>query len=53
VGDERGWTAEDPRRQFIDVLWKAVTDFVNAPHHPEGTNRRCGWTTRTLGWHGY
>jgi hypothetical protein len=39
VGDERGWVADDPRRQFVDGLRKAATDFVNAPHHPEGPNQ--------------
>jgi hypothetical protein len=39
VAVERGWVADDPRRQFIDHLWKAATDFVNAPHHPEGSNQ--------------
>lgn len=35
MAERLGWTAEDGRRQFIDALWEATTDFVNAPHHPE------------------
>lgn len=36
VAKRLGWADGDARRQFLDVLWKAATDFVNAPHHPEG-----------------
>ena len=39
VAERLGWVDDDGRRQFLDVLWKAVTDFVNAPHHPEGTSQ--------------
>lgn len=35
VAERLGWVDDDGRRKFLDVLWKAATDFVNAPHHPE------------------
>ena len=39
MAERLGWTADDGRRQFLDALWKAATDFVNAPHHPEGAGQ--------------
>jgi hypothetical protein len=36
VAEKRGWTPTDRRRVFLDELWKAATDLVNLPHHPEG-----------------
>ena len=39
VAERLGWTDADGRRQFLDALWKATTDFVNAPHHPEGAGQ--------------
>lgn len=39
VAERLGWADDDGRRQFLDVLWKAATDFVNAPHHPEGSGQ--------------
>lgn len=36
VSDKRGWAEHDGRRSFLDGLWKAAIDIVNAPHHPEG-----------------
>ena len=36
VADDRGWPAEDIRRDLLDTLWKEVGDVANAPHHPEG-----------------
>ncbi len=39
VAERLGWDDDDGRRQFLDVLWKAATDFVNAPHHPEGSGK--------------
>ena len=35
VAQQLGWTEDDGRRSLLDSLWKAMTDFVNAPHHPE------------------
>ena len=31
-----GWAQEDPRRRFIDDLWKSANDLANVVHHPEG-----------------
>ena len=39
VAERLGWTDDDGRRLFLDSLWKAATDFVNAPHHPEGAGQ--------------
>lgn len=36
LADRSKWPADDRRRIFIDGLWKAATDLVNVPHHPEG-----------------
>lgn len=36
VADKLVWDEDDPRRQFIDDLWKAANDISNVPHHPEG-----------------
>ncbi len=38
VANELGWAPDDTRRQFLDGLWKAATDFVNTAHHPEGND---------------
>jgi hypothetical protein len=43
IAERLGWTENDGRRKFLDALWKATMDFVNASHHPEGA----GQTTRT------
>jgi hypothetical protein len=37
VAEQRGWADSDGRRAFLDSVWKAATDIVNTPHHPEGT----------------
>ncbi len=37
VAERLGWSEDDGRRRLLDTLWKATTDFVNAPHHPEST----------------
>lgn len=34
------WDSNDPRRQFLDDLWKSATDLANVPHHPEGQDSR-------------
>ena len=39
VAEPLGWADGDARRQFLDGIWKAATDFVNAPHHPEGSGQ--------------
>lgn len=39
VAERLGWADDDGRRQFLDGLWKAATDFVNALHHPEGSSQ--------------
>jgi hypothetical protein len=39
IARQQGWSQDDGRRQFLDALWKATTDFVNAPHHPEGSGQ--------------
>jgi hypothetical protein len=39
VAERLGWDDDDGRRQFLDVVWKAATDFVNAPHHREGSGQ--------------
>lgn len=39
IAERLGWTADDGRREFLDALWQAATDFVNAPHHPEGAGQ--------------
>jgi hypothetical protein len=38
IAEKRRWgqSADDGRRDFLDGLWKAATDIVNNPHHPEG-----------------
>lgn len=36
VSERVGWAAGDPRIQFLDSVWKALTDLTNASHHPEG-----------------
>jgi hypothetical protein len=36
VAERRGWGVEDGRLAFLDAVWKATTDLVNVPHHPEG-----------------
>ncbi len=36
IGAKRGWPEDDGRITFLDRLWKAAIDIVNAPHHPEG-----------------
>ncbi len=36
VAERRGWVAGDSRLAFLDAVWKAATDVVNVPHHPEG-----------------
>jgi hypothetical protein len=36
IADKHRWPATDGRRAFLDGLWKAAMDIVNAPHHPEG-----------------
>jgi hypothetical protein len=37
IAEQLRWCEDDERRQLLDALWKATTDFVNAPHHPEST----------------
>jgi hypothetical protein len=37
VATKRGWADDDGRTAFLDGLWKAARDIVNAPHHPEGS----------------
>jgi hypothetical protein len=37
IAEQRGWADDDARIAFVDGLWKATNDLVNAPHHPEGT----------------
>jgi hypothetical protein len=39
VAERLGWADADGRRQFLDGLWKAATNFVNAPHHPEASGQ--------------
>ncbi len=39
IARRQGWSEDDGRRQFLDALWKATTDFVNGPHHPEGSGQ--------------
>ena len=39
VAERLGWDEVDGRRQLLDGLWKSATDFVNAPHHPEGSGQ--------------
>lgn len=39
IAKRQGWSEDDGRRQFLDALWKATTDFVNGPHHPEGSGQ--------------
>ncbi len=36
IAEKRGWGESDGRTAFLDALWKAAIDIVNAPHHPEG-----------------
>ena len=36
IAARRTWREDDGRRAFLDRLWKAAIDIVNAPHHPEG-----------------
>lgn len=36
ISEKRGWADDDGRTAFLDGLWKAAVDIVNAPHHPEG-----------------
>jgi hypothetical protein len=36
VAEKRGWADSDGRIAFLDGVWKASIDIVNAPHHPEG-----------------
>jgi hypothetical protein len=36
ISEKRAWTEDDGRPAFVDGLWKAAIDIVNAPHHPEG-----------------
>jgi hypothetical protein len=36
IGEKRGWPAGDSRLAFLDAVWKAATDVMNVPHHPEG-----------------
>lgn len=36
ISEKRGWAEGDGRTAFLDGLWKAAIDIVNAPHHPEG-----------------
>src|SRR5579875_343042 len=36
IGAKRGWPPGDGRLAFLDAVWKATTDLVNLPHHPEG-----------------
>ncbi|MHB8491403.1 MAG: hypothetical protein ACYDA6_04200 [Solirubrobacteraceae bacterium] len=38
IAEQRRWAGDDARIAFIDGLWKATNDLVNAPHHPEGTD---------------
>ena len=37
IAAARHWANGDARTPFLDHLWKAAVDFVNRPHHPEGT----------------
>lgn len=37
VAKARGWGDDDKRVDFLDRIWKATTDMVNTPHHPEGS----------------
>jgi hypothetical protein len=39
IAKQQGWSQADGRCQFLDALWKATTEFVNAPHHPEGSGQ--------------
>ena len=41
VAERWGWDEADPRRRFLDGLWKTLGDVTNAPHHPE--SRRPGY----------
>lgn len=36
IAERRGWTESDGRTGFVEGVWKAAIDIVNAPHHPEG-----------------
>jgi hypothetical protein len=39
LAKERQWGQDDPRRKFVNEIWKAVIDIVNTAHHPEGQSR--------------
>jgi hypothetical protein len=36
IAEQHGWSEADPRRAFLDGLWKATVDLANSTHHPEG-----------------
>ncbi len=36
IATRRAWHEDDRRVTFLDRVWKAAIDIVNAPHHPEG-----------------
>ena len=36
IAGKRGWSESDGRTGFVDSVWNAAVDIVNAPHHPEG-----------------
>ncbi len=36
ITGRRAWHEDDGRIAFLDRLWNAAIDLVNAPHHPEG-----------------
>lgn len=38
LAERRGLSEDDPRRWFVDALWKASRDVVSTAHHPEGTS---------------
>jgi hypothetical protein len=39
LAKERQWSPDDPRRTFVNDIWKAVIDIVNTAHHPEGQSK--------------
>lgn len=40
VAERLRWDESDPRRQFLDDIWKSATDLANIPHHPEGQDSK-------------
>jgi hypothetical protein len=37
VAERWGWDESDPRRVFLDDLWKTLGFLANQPHHPESS----------------